>query len=142
VTVKPITLNQLIDNEPIDVEVPGVGPVKFKLPSKGDWVQARKKAKTHPNWNELSEAEKLNEENSRLVQQVLIDPKISDEDYWKVNREDYQAIVDVVYMVIMEYRMDLFDKRKKRISHFLELVKAKIPKTSTLSLKRQVTTGN
>jgi len=137
-----ITLDRLLNNTPIEVHVPGVGKVRYRMPTKEDRLEAKKLARTHPFWDELSELEKLDEDTAALVLQILVEPKITYEDYLKA-REDYmEAIIQVVAIDLTKRLEAIRDKRSKILSDFLEQMKAKIPETSTGYSSNVTSTGN
>ena len=118
-----IKLEDVLFNEPWEVEVPGVGTVLVRDPTERDRIEARKAARKHPLWNELSEVEKSAEIQRHLARLMLVEPKVSEEDYFKANSKIMDAILDTVSMEYMKKVSELTRKRQELIKDFLRLLK-------------------
>jgi len=118
-----IKLEDVLFNEPWEVEVPGVGTVLVRDPTERDRIEARKIARKHPLWDELSEVQKSAEVQRHLARIMLVDPKISEEDYFKANSKIMDAILDTVSMVYVKKVNELTRKRQELIRDFLEVLK-------------------
>jgi len=139
--VDTITLDLLIENTPIEVDVPGIGIVKYKMPTRGDRLEAEKRARKHPYWKEMEEIEKTDERVTQLVLQILVEPRITPEQYMNA-REDYmEAIIQAVSVDLVKRLEELRRKRSKLINDFLELMKERVPGISTGYSSRETLTG-
>jgi len=131
-----VSRDLIIENSPLTVEVPGVGQVKFKMPTKGDRFLARKKARESAPSELYDRLEIFNEETSRLVQIVLIEPTISDEEYNNVKESEWYAIVDIVSKEILERTQKLIKERDSVMQPFLEQLKERNQEISLISSKK------
>ena len=118
-----IKLEDVLFNEPWEVEVPGVGTVLVRDPTERDRIEARKAARKHPLWDELNDVEKSAEIQKHLARIMLVDPKISEEDYFRANSNVMNAILDTVSMVYVKKVNELTKKRQELIRDFLEALK-------------------
>ena len=109
--------------EPWEVEVPGVGTVLARDPSEGDKIEARKAARKHPLWDELTDAERAAEYQKHLARIMLVDPKFSEEDYYKANSVKLEAILDCVSMEYHRRVHELTKLRESKIRDFLGRLK-------------------
>jgi len=118
-----VKLEDVLFNEPWEVEVPGVGTVLVRDPTERDRIEARKAARKHPLWDELNEVQKSAEIQKHLARIMLVEPKISEEDYFNANSKILDAILDTVSMVYMKKINELTKKRQELIRDFLEVLK-------------------
>jgi len=114
-----ITLEELIKNEPRELEVPDVGTVLVRDPTEEDRIEARKLAKKHPLWEELDPTQKDNLELSLLVLRIVVDPKIPPDQMYKCSSVKLGAIIDVVAAEITGRTRRLADKRRPMVDAFL-----------------------
>lgn len=120
-----ISIEQILFNEPREIEVEGYGTILVRDPTKGDRIEAKKEAQEHPLWDQLPNEEKELLVLDRLILRIIVDPVIPKNVYFD-GRES--AIRDVIDSVILDYTKrlrELADKRKKTITDFLELMKAR-----------------
>lgn len=137
-----VTEDRIINNTPIEVEVPGVGYVKYRMPTREDRIASEKLARKHPFWNELTELEKTNERTGCLVLQVLVEPKITYEKYKKARDDLMEAIIQIVSIDIVNKTEAIRDKRQSIINDFLERMKVRAPGISTGSSSSATSTGS
>jgi len=128
-----ISLKEILDNPPYELEVKGIGFVKIRDPTKEDRLEAREEAKKMPGWDQLSPEEQAAEIKKRVALKMLIEPKITIKDYMKAPESKIENIIDAI---IIHYTLKfnkLIQERKEEIQRFLELLKVKSPSSSTIS---------
>ena len=125
----PLTLDQIIDNSPIPVNVPGVGIIIVRRPKVKDNKNAKKKLMEMLHYDKLTEAEKEENFNIFLIQSIVVNPDISDID--EIDFAKFQAIFDVVSMWLTAETYRLSDERKDMMKDFLSLVRGKNQSSST-----------
>jgi len=122
-TKKYITLEEILYNEARDLEIPGVGVVKVKDPTVLDRIEAKKAAMKHPLWDKMSEDEQGSEIQRQLALRMLVEPKITQEQYLQANDPLMFTILDTVIIDYVMRLKALTDKRKKILQDFLDLMK-------------------
>ena len=125
-----ITLKQLLENTPVEIEVPGVGTFKVREPTRKDRIDAMTEARQSSYWDKLSEAEQWTEIQERLVIKTIVEPKLTWEQYEQLPMSVQTAIVDVISAYHNRKILDLYKKRRKLIEDFLGLAKEENPSSS------------
>ncbi|RLC82994.1 MAG: hypothetical protein DRI61_00675 [Chloroflexi bacterium] len=121
--VKRITLKQLLENSPEEIEIPGYGPVLVRFPTIRERLEVKDDLKKLPGYKNLSEEERSLEEARLLALKMLVDPKIKLEDYLEAPDASMLIILDTVSMWYTLKLKALNDKRKSLIDHFLQQMK-------------------
>ena len=124
---KRITIEQLLFNEPREIEVEGYGTVLVRDPTKNDRIEAKKEAKEYPLWDQLSPEEQNLLVLDRTILRIIVEPELPKNIYFEARES---AIRDVIDSVILDYTKrlrTLADKRKRTIKDFLELMKVSSP---------------
>lgn len=116
-----VTIERLTKNESVPVEVPGVGTVYVRELTVGDRISSRSEVMKLPEYDKLTDNEKLDEITMRLVTKTITDPKIEDLQSLKYN--DWIAVVDVVSAFHSMRARKLADKRIDTVRDFLGLPK-------------------
>jgi hypothetical protein len=125
-SVSELTLDKLIDNPPVTLEVPGVGIVKVHRPTIGDRKKARRDTMLLLDYDKLNDTDRDSEFINILVMNYMLDsPKIKPEDSDNIDSNMSQAIVDVVSAWLATINNDLNNQRKGLIQSFLQQMKEK-----------------
>ena len=127
-----ITLEDILFNEPYEVEIPGYGTVLVRDPTEMDKIEARKAAMKHPLWEQMTEAERDAEFQKQLARVRLVEPKVSLEDYYNANPK-LLAILDVLAMQYFKRMKELTSKYQNAIKDFLEVMKEERQESSMSS---------
>ena len=120
---KILTLSEILNNTPRELNIAGIGTITVKDPTTQDRIDSREDAKKDARWNELQEAEKSALVLDFMAIKMIVEPKITIEDYYKANSV---TLINILNAVIMDYTKrfsELQDKRKKEINAFLDQVK-------------------
>ena len=127
-----ITLKQLLENEPVEIEVPGVGKVLVREPTRKDRIEAREEVSKLPYYDKLSDSDRLVEIQERLVVKTIVKIKYEDSEEWvDFSWEQYekmplsmsQSIYDVVSAFHVSRMLALYKKREKTMQDFLQQMK-------------------
>jgi len=124
---KIVTINDIIDRPVHTIDVPGFGKVKYVDPTMGDRLDAVKEAKEDPRWEHLDEAQRLSLVSDFVVLKMLVEPKITKEQYYKSSVITLGNIMDAVWTDYNIRYLKLREKRQKQIKDFLELTKESFP---------------
>ena len=114
-----IKLEQIISNEPRTLTVKGIGKIKVKDPSKKDRMEATKEANAMIGWDQLTELEKSVEVQNRITLKMIVEPKISEDDYLNSPDTKISKIIDAVSLDYSKRISDLNEERKSGIIDFL-----------------------
>jgi hypothetical protein len=120
---KYIRLEDILLNEPRDLEIPGIGVVKIRDPTVGDRIEAKRAAMEHPLWDKMTEEERGSEIQRQLALRMLVEPKITKEQYLQANDPLLFTILDTVIIDYVMRLKALSDKRQKILKDFLEVMK-------------------
>ena len=71
-----ITLKQLLENEPVEIEVPGFGTILVREPTMKDRIEARAEAMKLPGWEKMDPLERETEIVMRTIARAIVEPKI------------------------------------------------------------------
>jgi len=122
-----VRLQDILASGEWEVSIPGLGKIKCRNPTVKDRIDAEVEARKHPSWSSLSLMEQRTEFQRRLALKMLVEPKLSDEDYLN---SDYVAMDSLLLIISREY-----DKRQSKLNEaiqsFLELPREDSPRTST-----------
>lgn len=136
-----VTLEAITVNEPVKIEVPGVGYIRYRMPTGGQERDAVKEAKASKLWKTLSILEQSDEIARRLTLKMMVEPKLTYEEYLKNPSLKIGAILDTVFADRGIKIMKLKKKRLGIMSTFLDLAKELSQETSIGSSKNKITTG-
>ena len=114
-----IKLEQIISNEPRTLIVKGIGKIKIKDPSKKDRMEATKEANAMIGWDQLTELEKSVEVQNRITLKMIVEPKITEDDYLNSPDTKMSKIIDAVSLDYSKRISDLNEERKSGIIDFL-----------------------
>ena len=73
---KRITLKQLLENEPVEIEVKGFGTILVREPTMQDRIEARAEAMKLPGWDKMDPLERETEVTMRTIAKAIVEPKI------------------------------------------------------------------
>jgi len=130
---KLVTIEDIIDRRIHEVEVPGYGVVKYRDPTMGERLDAVKEAKEDPRWEYLDEAQRLSLISDFVVLKMLVEPKITKEQYYNASVIALGNIMDAVWTDYNIRYMKIREKRLKQIKDFLKLTKESLALNSTIS---------
>jgi hypothetical protein len=128
-----ITLKDLLDNPPRELDITGIGKIKVRDPKTEDFINAKEIAKKDLRWNDLTPPEKDRLVLDFLAISIIEEPKITVEDYYKSNSIKMSNIINAVVMDYSLRYKELTDKRSKEIRDFLERMKGSSLESSTTS---------
>jgi len=115
-----LSLKDILDNPPRDLEVKGIGLISVRDPTTQDRLDAREDAKKDIRWKEMSEAERNALILDFLAIRMIEKPKITLEKYYQANDVKLRNIIDAA---IIDYTLRfkrLQQHRAKEIKDFLE----------------------
>jgi len=116
-----LSIKQLLDNEPWETKVKSLDiTVKVRDPSIQDKIDARVEAKKHPLWKEMDAVEQATEITNRLILKMLVDPKISYEEYVKYSSPKIDAIIETVSLAWYKRVEKFTGNIRKEIKDFLD----------------------
>jgi len=120
---KKLTLKELLENIPEELNIPGLGVVTVKTPTIKDRIEAKEEARKISGYDKLPEDEKRIEEGRMLARRMLVSPKISFEDY--LNSDDIKMgiLLDTVSLWYAKKLKELNDKRRSIVDDFLQQMK-------------------
>jgi len=130
---KILTLKEILSNEPRVLVIPGIGKVKIRDPTVKDRIDAEVLASKHPRWKEMDKEERTALVTKMVTLKMLIEPKITYEDYLKSNDSTLLAILDTIAMDYALRIRKLSEKRSKMIKDFLSVMREDYLKSSTIS---------
>jgi len=115
-TKKLVTVEQILFNEPYELQIEGWGIVKVRDPKVKDRREAYKLASQHPCWEQMSDLEKAVETTRFLMIKCLVEPKITPEQYLEANEIKIAFLLDKIADE-MSKRME--NITRKGLQHFL-----------------------
>jgi len=128
-----VSKDEIIFNDPIDLTLADGRVVKIRYPTLKDRREVLQEIDNDPVLKNLPDNEKTMEIQNRLALRMLVEPKITLEEY--LSAPDYK-IIDLLDMIWMEYTKRVYSimKRKRQLfSHFLEQLKEERLLPSTTS---------
>jgi len=93
---KMVTIEEILYNEPREIEIPGWGIVKVRDPKVKDRREAYRKASEHPAWDRMSMLERASEIARWLALLTIVEPKIDEETYLEANELKIIRLLDKV----------------------------------------------
>jgi len=116
-----ITLGQLIDNEPFEIEIPGMGIAKVRFPTKQESIEAEREIREEYSnvWNQLTATKRTDLIIKRTMLKALVEPKIDKKNYLKCKDVEIDYLLDTVSLHIAKRLRTLLDKRKAVLRDFL-----------------------
>jgi hypothetical protein len=98
-----LTLKQLIDNEPVPINIPELGTFYVREPTRGDRIEARAEAmKQIQEWDKLSALEQMDEVTARVIVKCIVEPKITYEEFLKLPTRIEGLIIEQVSSFLTE----------------------------------------
>jgi hypothetical protein len=116
-----LTLQDILENPVEILEIPGIGFVKVRCPTTKEKMDAKREALTL--CEGMDEFEVKEEQTKLLSLKMLVEPKISIEQYQNSNDTKLNVILDTIGIWYTLKIKDLNDKRKELIKNFLEQMK-------------------
>ena len=123
--IKTVTLEQITDNAPYELDIPGIGLIKIKDPSNKDRYLAREDAKKLPFFDELSEIEQDGEVQRQLARRMLVEPTMSFDQFLDADGSKVDVILDTISLAYAVRVKALNDKRAGLIKGFLDQIGGK-----------------
>ena len=109
---KRITLKQLLENEPEEIEVEGFGTILVREPTMQDRVEARAEAMKLPGWDKMDPLERETEIVMRTIARAIVEPKI--ENFKDIPMKKWIAI----YSAILDW-MGKPEETSRKVEDFL-----------------------
>ena len=120
-----ITLEQIMLNQPREVEVEGYGVVMVRDPTKEDRIVARQEAMESPVWDSLSTDVQDMQVMHRVMVKIVVEPEITNATFLAGKETVIRDIIDSVLLDYTKRLRSITDKRSKTIKGFLDLMQAK-----------------
>jgi hypothetical protein len=115
--------------------------VKIKNASTRDRLEAERLAALHPSWPTMSREDKDLTIGKMLALQILVEPKISYEDYLNSNDLEMQILIEAVANAYALKLLKLQEQRGINLRRFLEVMQGRDLLSSTSSLNLETLTG-
>jgi hypothetical protein len=112
-----LNLTDILENPIEEVDVPGIGIVKVRCPTIKEKLDAKREAITIGNG--LSDNDKALESTKLLAIKMIVEPKITLEQYLESNDSKISIIIDTVDIWYTLKLKGMNDKRKNIIKDFL-----------------------
>jgi len=128
-----ISKDEILYNDPFELKLPDGTVVKIRYPTIKDRREVLKEIQDDPVLSNLPPKEKELEIMNRLVLRMLVEPKITVEEY--LNAPDFK-IVNLIDMIWMQYTkkiLDIMKKKRRLFANFLEQMKEEKLLPSTTS---------
>jgi len=116
-----ISLENILNNPAETIEVPDYGSVQVKSPTTRDKLDAKREALKLTEG--LDEDDKILEQARVLAIKMIVEPKITLEDYLNSNDSTISVILDNVHMWYNLKVKELNSKRQEQIKSFLKVMK-------------------
>lgn len=107
-----LTLDKLLFNTPEDIEVLGLGVIKIREPTRKERLDSRIEAKQTNYWDKLSEQEREEEWISFLIPKIIVEPKLSKEDFDKLPVTVQEALAMAIANWLQKKQVDLIEGRR------------------------------
>lgn len=107
-----LTLDKLLFNTPEDIEVLGLGVIKVREPTRKERLDSRIEAKQTSYWDKLSDQEREEEWISFLIPKIIVEPKISKEDFDKLPVNVQEALAMAIANWLQKKQVDLIEGRR------------------------------
>lgn len=107
-----LTLDKLLFNTPEDIEVLGLGVIKVREPTRKERLDSRIEAKQTSYWDKLSDQEREEEWISFLIPKIIVEPKISKEDFDKLPVTVQEALAMAIANWLQKKQVDLIEGRR------------------------------
>ena len=119
-----ITLESLIkEGDNWEVDISGLGTVIVRDPTVGDRLEVEKEIRKLPESDKLSDLERGDEYQRRLARRMLVNPKISEEDFAKANDATMDLLLVSVFYAYALRKKTLNDAKNKVVRDFLEVMR-------------------
>jgi len=118
-----ITLDQIMNNEPYEIEVPPYGTILVRDPTRKDKLEARKEAMKSPYWESMDKATQDDDIAYRVAIKCVIEPEITVEQYLNAPEPKIITILDSVLLEYGKRLKSIIEKRSKIVKDFLSLMK-------------------
>ena len=118
--MEDIGLKQLIDNEPVGIEVEGFEEVLVRFPTIEDRLDVKVELVKLPGYKYLSEQERLTFEGYLIAIKALVKPKVDIDIFLKSADVKIMSLLEEVWDWYNEELKSLNDKREVRLKHFLQ----------------------
>jgi len=94
--------------------------IKIKPATMGDRLEAERDAMKHPAYHEMNEIDRAKEVGRMLALKILVEPKITREQYLKAEDLTIQLLLDAVLAAYYDKVLSLQDGKGEKIRRFLE----------------------
>ena len=119
-----LTLDDILDNGVTKLTIESLGKeVVVKDPTIRERLEARKEASTLPGWDTMDRLERSAEVNKLVAIKMLVEPKLSLEDYLNSSDIIMFVVVDEVSLYYVNKLTKMTEKRNKEVNDFLEQTK-------------------
>jgi len=119
--VKRLTLKDILYSENTqDVTLPNGLTVTIRNLSVKDRIDAETEASKHPLWDKFNDLEKAREVQRMLMLKMLVDPKITREEYLSCKEEAINELIEYLSMIYAERISALTDRSRKALRDFLD----------------------
>jgi len=116
-----ISLENILNNPAETIEVPDYGSVQVKSPTTRDKLDAKREALKLTEG--LDEEDKILEQARVLAIKMIVEPKITLDNYLNSNDSTISVILDNVHMWYNLKVKELNSKRQEQIKSFLKVMK-------------------
>ena len=114
-----ITIEEIMSNVSREIVISRIGTVLIRDPTKRDRIESRLEASKMETWNQLDELEKSIEIQNRVALKMIVEPKITEEDYLNAPDSTISKIIEVVSLEYSKRVAELGKERKKQLVNFL-----------------------
>ena len=114
-----IKIEEIISNQPRTLEVKGLGKIKVRDPTKRDRMEATNEAIKMSNWEQLTELEKSVEIQNRVSLKMIIEPKITEEQYLNSSDIKINKVIESISLDYTKRIVEINKDRKRIIQDFL-----------------------
>jgi hypothetical protein len=119
---KIFSLEQVTENTPEDLKIPGLWEGKVRLPTIKEKLSVREEVKKLPFFDTLTDDDKKLEESKLLAMKMIVEPHMTLNDYLECPDGKINIILDTVSLWYATKLKILNDKRKDLIDYFLEVM--------------------
>lgn len=120
---KKLSLTDILEIKTEELNIPSVGTYTVRCPKTREKIGAREEATKTPGWSDMTEDEKNTEISRRLSLKMLVDPKITEEQFQEADYIKTISILDTIALWYATKIKEIYDQRKAVIDHFLTLMK-------------------
>jgi len=116
---KLIKIEEIMSNLPREIPIKGIGTVLIRDPTKRDRIEARLESSKMDTWDQLDNLEKSIEIQNRVALKMIVEPKITEEEYLNAPDSTISRIIEIVTLEYSKRVAELGEERKKQLANFL-----------------------